>query len=170
MFLHLRVILFTGGGGSGQPPLDTDPPGLGKPPLDADPPLDLGRNPWMQNPMALGRPPWVGQTPLGWADPPMQTTWVWQTPLDADPPSIGQTPSGCRLPPGLGRPPSPDTVNKRVYASYWNAYLFIGKPTCIGWSRRMTSGIHAHSRTIFAHFHAGFREKVGQIIRWYPYL
>ena len=67
MFLHLCVILFTGGACRHTWVGWADPPGC-RPHLD--------RPPWMQPP--LGIPPWM-QTP------PMQTPPM-QTPLDADPP------------------------------------------------------------------------------------
>ena len=82
MFLHLCVILFTGGRGSAQPPCRQTP----------------------------CRQTWGG----GWADP-----------LDADHPR--QT-------------PPPRYVNKRGYASYWNAYLLIFLPvsTVISTVRQVT--------------------------------
>ena len=61
MFLHLSIILFTGGRGSAQPPdaghpnADPPPQGWAGPP-DADPP-PLGRPSQMQTPLGLGRSP-----------------------------------------------------------------------------------------------------------------
>ena len=63
----------------------------------------LGRHPSGQTPLS------PGQTPPSWADTPRgRPPWT-------DTPSSGQTPpcSACW-----------DTVNKRRYASYWNAFLF----------------------------------------------
>ena len=92
MFLHLCVILFTGGGGSAQLPPDADPYGVGQTPPRCRPP-GVGQTPRCR-PLGLGRPPKM-QTPWGWADPPpMQTPLGW-----ADPP--------------IQTPPS-DTVNKRA--------------------------------------------------------
>ena len=98
MFLHLCVILFTGGGSLPNPP--------------------RCRPPWMQTPPRLGRPPRVGQTPLD-ADSPrlgrpprMQTPQCW-----ADPPQVWVDPlPGCR--------PSLIQSTSGRYASYWKAYLF----------------------------------------------
>ena len=61
MFLHLGVIVLTGGRGSAQPPcrqtwgIWADLPGCRPPPLDAEP-LDadpLGRTCWMQTPPSI---------------------------------------------------------------------------------------------------------------------
>ena len=89
MFLHLCVILFTGG--SAQHPPDADPPGW------ADPP-GVRQTPWMQ-------------TPWGWADPPgCIHPGVGMIPLDAYPPGLGRPLSrGCRPPPQVEQiPPDAD--------------------------------------------------------------
>ena len=67
MFLHLAVILFTGGGGGLPNPPDADSLGLGRPPPGC-------------------RPPGVGQTPPGCRPPRVGQTPPMQIPLDADPP------------------------------------------------------------------------------------
>ena len=101
MFLHLCVILFTGGGGL-PTPLDAEPPGLDRPPACRSPGCRPSRmhTPWMQTLRGQAghpgcRPPFpgVGQSPPN-ADP-----------SDAHPYRVGQTPPGCR-------PPLLDTVNK----------------------------------------------------------
>ena len=99
MFLHLCVILFTGG--SAQPPRCL-PPAVGQTPRDADPTPRMqtpkvGQTPWMHTPSRM-------QIPCGWADP------------------RGGRPPRCR-PPGLGRPPPIQSTSGR-YAFYSNAYLF----------------------------------------------
>ena len=93
------------------------PPGVGETPQMQTPwgwtdPPGLAIPPWMQTPPGFGQTPQVRQTPLdadprGWADPQArQTPWMQTSRGWADPP-------GCR-PPGLGRPPPPNTVNKRA--------------------------------------------------------
>ena len=105
VFLHPRVILYTGGLGSG---LDADSPRVGQTPLG------LGRPPPMQTPLGLGRPPQVGQTSRGCRPPRVgQTPWGW-----AGLPWM-QTPRGWADP-----PPPPIRSTSGRYASYWNAHLF----------------------------------------------
>ena len=88
MFLHLCVILFTGGKGV-CPPHPTPPRrptwGGGQTPLG-----------WSYPPSGC-RPPPLDEEPVGWANPLDEDRLGWADPLDADP-----------LPPGLGRLPSPD--------------------------------------------------------------
>ena len=102
MFLHLCVILFTGG--SAQPPWMQTPsqskyfPWLDRPPPDAD-------------------PPGVGQTPPLDADP---APGLGRPPSMQPRPRVGKTPP----PRGLGRPPQPIRSTSGRYASYWNAYYF----------------------------------------------
>ena len=93
MFLHVSVILFTGGV-SGEPPRDqADTPRAGRPPRTRETPL------------GPGRPPQAGRTPPDQADPP----GTRQTPQDqADtplgpgrhPPRTRQTPPDQADPPG----------------------------------------------------------------------
>ena len=106
IFLHLSVILFTGGGMS-----ETEPPRSRHPPR-AD-------TPWVRHPTRADTPP--EQTP------PEQTT------PGADTPPC-QTPPKSRHPPGadtpLGQTPLPaaDSSIRSTsgrYASYWNAFLFV---------------------------------------------
>ena len=95
IFLHLCVILFTGGRVWGRPPGST-PPGqtyaLGQthPPGQTPPRSDT---PWVRHPPGLSTPPGTKYTPLG----------LKYTPQEAD--------SGMRSTSGR-------------YVSYWNAFLF----------------------------------------------
>ena len=102
IFLHLSVILFTGGVCQGEPPLPgKTPPCQGEPPRQGEPPTCQGEPPWDQTP-----PPW-DQTPPG-PDPPQD-----QSPPGPDPP-----------PP----PPEEDCSIRSTsgqYASYWNAFVFL---------------------------------------------
>ena len=68
MFLHVSVILYTGGV-SGEPPRDqgdTTPPDQGEPPQQGEPPLDQGELPLDQ----ADPPPGTRQTPPWQGDPP----------------------------------------------------------------------------------------------------
>ena len=84
MFLHLSVILFTGGEGClsrGDPPLDRDTPWT-KIPLDRDPPdRDLPG----QRPPSGQRPPWR-ENPLWTETPSGQRPSLDKDHLDRDPP------------------------------------------------------------------------------------
>ena len=88
MFLHVCVILFTGGG------------------------LRAGRTPPGQE-----EPPWAGRTPPGPGRPPSREN----PPDQADPP-----------PDQADTTPPPHEADSRIqstsgrYASYWNAFLFLG--------------------------------------------
>ena len=95
IFLHLSVILFTGGSASvhaGIPP----PPGTRQtPPGPGRPPPGPGRPPWDQaDTPGPGRPPQTRQTPPRPGRPP---------PDQADPPGTRQT------------PPGPDRLQHTVY-------------------------------------------------------
>ena len=105
IFLHLSVILFTGGVWQGDLPPQLDgepsPPQLEEPPRLEGEPLQLDGEPtppqlegeppgWMENPLRLDGEP----TPPGWKENP---------PREADP--------GIR-----------STIGR--YASYWNAFLY----------------------------------------------
>ena len=130
MFLHVSVILFTGGVGvSGQTPWtrQTPPPGQGRenPPLAGRPPWDHadpprpGRHPINQ----AGTPPGPGRHPPQQGEHP--PTRQAPTP---PPPGPG------RPPPRPARPPLPPAWEEDCsirsmsgrYASYWNAFLFHG--------------------------------------------
>ena len=85
MFLHVSVILSTGGGSpAGRTPLAGRPPWAGRPPSPAgrtppqqrDPP---GRDPPRQGDPPAGRPPWQGDPPCQ-GEPPGRET----------PPAYGQ--------------------------------------------------------------------------------
>ena len=101
MFLHVSVILFTGGGLRRTPRDQADPPWQGDP-------LGPGRPPQQ------GEPPWQGEPPRTKENPP----GTRQTPPrdQADTPPAGRTPphreEDCSLRSMSGR-----------YASYWNAFL-----------------------------------------------
>ena len=125
IFLHLFVILFTGGGGvclsarwDTLPPRTRQTPPPPTPRDQADTPPGPGRHP----PGPGRHPPRTRQTP----PPP--------TPRDqADtPPGPGRHPPGPgRHPPGPGRHPPPREADSSIrstssrYASYWNAFLFV---------------------------------------------
>ena len=114
MFLHVCVILFTGGG-----PGRENPPGQGETPRAGRPPSGQGDPPGRDNPPRQGDPPRQGH-------PPRQ----------GDPPGRENPPPGQGDPPGQGEPlPGIRSMSGR-YASYWNAFLFvlflkpvIGNPT-----------------------------------------
>ena len=123
MFLHVCVILFTGGS-PGRPPWD-----------QADTPLDQADTPRPSRPPRTRQ----GEPPPDQADTP--------PPDQADPPGPGRPPRTRQtpLPPGPGRHPSPldqadppdqadspppwkeDCSIRSMsgrYASYWNAFFF----------------------------------------------
>ena len=118
------------------PWMQTPPPGC-RPPSDADPPgrhlLDADPLPLDADPLDAdlpGRHPPLDADPLD-ADPQSDTPWM-QTP---SPPGCRPPPPGCR-PPGCRtlrcRPPRcrpPVTSTSGRYASYWNAFLLLIKPT-----------------------------------------
>ena len=107
IFLHLSVILFTGGGSGKETP---PPAGWRNPPS------------WMEDPPSAG---W--RNPPGWRTPPAG----WRTPrMEKPPPDRGTPPSaGWRNPPGMENPPREADSGIRStigrYASYWNAFLFL---------------------------------------------
>ena len=104
MFLHVSVILFTGGVS-----WQGDPPGQGEPPPGQGEPPQTGRNP----------SPQTRQTPPNQADPPQtrETPQIWQT-----------SPTRQTCPPRTRQTP-PRDADSRIrstsgrYASYWNAFL-----------------------------------------------
>ena len=106
MFLHVSVILFTGGLRRTPPPAPgRHPPRPGRPPLQGDPPA--------------GRTPQPGRPPTRQGEPP------WQ----GEPPRNRQTPPAGRTPTRQGEPtPREEDCSIRSmsgrYASYWNAFLF----------------------------------------------
>ena len=123
MFLHVCVILFTGGGGSlGRPPRTWQ----GEPPPPDQPPGTWqGESPPRPTPLGPGRenpPPRTRQTPsrdLAGRNPPRpgrHPPGTWQ----------GEHPP----PPRPGRPPPRREEDCSIrsmsgrYASYWNAFLY----------------------------------------------
>ena len=75
MFLHVSVILFTGGSPENPPPGQADtPPSQGEPPRDQADPPGPGRTPpdWGEPPQARENPPLPdqGEPPLGQGEPP----------------------------------------------------------------------------------------------------
>ena len=148
MFLHVCVILFTGGGYLTRQP----PPGPGRNPPRPDPPGTRplprpGRNlPWTRGPdLPPGtRPPQTRE------EPPSQTR--------QDPPGPGKNPPS----PGPETPPNPRTRQEPLpprtadsgirstfgrYASYWNAFL-----SSIGWQRKIqTQALHVNGPSLFFH-------------------
>ena len=111
MFLHVCVILFTGGGG-----LRADPPWTRQTPLPPGP----GRPP---------HPPRTRQTPLpsppkDQAEPPPPPQPGRHPPDQADPPQTRQTPpdQADTPPPRREEDCSIRSMSGR-YASYWNAFL-----------------------------------------------
>ena len=122
MFLHVCVILFTGGGLSGQPPRD----------LAGRTPLGSSRE---NNP-----PPrtWQGETPQDLAGRTPPRDLAGRTPpgpgMERTPPRdlAGRTPPPTRQTPPrdlAGRPPREEDCSIQSmsgrYASYWNAFLFL---------------------------------------------
>ena len=99
MFLHVSVILFTGGESPGR----ENPP----PPDRENPPPRPGRPP------GPGRPPPAGRTPRTRQTPPNQ----------ADPPGPGRPPQDQA--PSPGKPDFRIRSTSGRYASYWNAFLFL---------------------------------------------
>ena len=115
MFLHVSVILFTGGVSGEPPPKDqADTPPRENPP-------DQGRTPQTrQTPPRPGRPPRQGDTPPGPGEPP--------GPGRHSPPDQADPPRTKENPPRPGRPPWEEDCSiwsmSGQYASYWNAFLF----------------------------------------------
>ena len=108
MFLHVSVILFTGGV-SGEPPRDqADTPLAGRTPRTSQTPPGRENPPWDQ-----GEPPGTRQIPPHRENPPRD---------QADTPPAGRTP-----PPDQGDLPREEDCSIRSmsgrYASYWNAFL-----------------------------------------------
>ena len=65
MFLHVSVILSTGGvSGQAPPPRTRQTPRRTRPPPQGEPPRDQADPPGMENPPGAGRPPQTRQTPL----------------------------------------------------------------------------------------------------------
>ena len=132
IFLHLSVILFTGGRGVGfcfNACWDTNPP----PPTRQPPPRTRQTRPGTRPPPGPGRPPLTRQTPPG-----------------PDPPGSGRPPPGTR-PPRTGRsprdqtPPPPRETDSSIrstsgrYASYWNAFLFMKLVSRLGYQEFSSS-------------------------------
>ena len=136
IFLHLSVILFTGGVSAsvhaGIPPLEQTPNREQTPPQSRHPPITRSRPPRANTlpppeqttpPGSRHTPPGSRQPPLGADNPPWEQT---HTPLEADTPPE-------QIPP-WSRPPGADTPPRKAdssiwstsgrYASYWNAFLF----------------------------------------------
>ena len=120
MFLHVSVILLTGGV-SGEPPWTKEnPPGTRQPPQTRQPPPDQATTPprTKENPPGPGNPPGTRQP-----HPPAPR----RTPPDqGEPPGTRQP----HPPQDQGEPPphweehcSIRSMSGR-YASYWNAFLF----------------------------------------------
>ena len=115
MFLHVSVILSTGGTPPGQTPQQ-------KPPADTP----LGKHPQTDN--CLGRHP-PGHPP-GQIFPKVDTplgrhTLLGRHPLlDRHPPLGIHFPLWAHRPSGQTPPPPSDGYCSRRYASYWNAFLF----------------------------------------------
>ena len=114
MFLHVCVILFTGGV-SGQ-----TSPEPGRPPQQGEPPRP-GRPPWDQadTPPDQADPPGLGRPPPGPGKPPPPPTRQTPPRDQADPLQTRQTPP----PPRREEDCSIRSMSGR-YASYWNAFLF----------------------------------------------
>ena len=139
IFLHVCVILFTGGGSTwpGTPPGRYTPlagtPGRYTPLWQVHPPTGTPRQvhppgrytPWQVHPLA--------GTPPGRYTPPAGTPPGRYTPLAGTPPGrytpLAGTPPWQVHPPGRYTPP-PETADPGIrstigwYASYWNAFLF----------------------------------------------
>ena len=99
IFLHLSVILFTGGvSGKENPPGHGEPPRHGEPPWHGDPP-------GIENPPQHGEPPQHGDPP-GHGEPPGMETPLDQapSPQHGDPPD--QTPPSMENPPCMEIPPT----------------------------------------------------------------
>ena len=119
MFLHVSVILSTGGLRRTPPGPGRTPPGPGRtppPPKDqADTPPGTRENP----PRSRENPPGTRENPLG----------PGRTPPDqGEPPRPGRHPPGTREnPPSRETPPREEDCSIRSmsgrYASYWNAFL-----------------------------------------------
>ena len=106
IFLHLSVILFTGGGLARRPPgwMEEPPPaGWRNPPGWMEEPP-----PWMENPPQMENPPrWRTPPPPRMENPPR-----WRTP----PPPDGEPhPPGWRTPPPDGEPPPGSGLRHTVY-------------------------------------------------------
>ena len=99
IFLHLSVILFTGGVSASVHAGISHPPGSRHPqeqtPLGADTPRE-------QTPSRSRQPPWEQTPPRSRHAPPEQT-----------PPGADMTPPGSRQPPGADTPPRADTPGSR---------------------------------------------------------
>ena len=140
MFLHVSVILFTGGGSPENPPVtrQTPPPGPRRtPPGPRRTPPRTRQNP----PRTRQNPPWdQGEPPPDQGEPPPGPGRTPPGP-GRTPPDQGEPPPGPgRHPPwDQGEPPPPPrdqadppreedcsirSMSGR-YASYWNAFLFI---------------------------------------------
>ena len=137
MFLHVSVILFTGGV-SGEPPPPRDQADTPPPPGPRRTPPGPRRTPprTRQNPPEPGRtPPGTKENPPGTRQNPPGTRQNPPGPRrNPPPPGTRQTPPlGPRrtTPPGPGRPSPPREEDCSIrsmsgrYASYWNAFLFI---------------------------------------------
>ena len=131
MFLHLCVILFTGG-------LPTPPPRCRPPKMQT--PLDC-RLPHpgssgCRPPPRMGRPPppGIGQTPPWMQTPPkpgVGKTNLWmQIPPRCRPPGVGQTPRGLGRPPWMQTPPRYSQLAggkhpTGMYTCYWKFCVYV---------------------------------------------
>ena len=135
MFLHVSVILLTGGV-SGQPPHRENPPGPGRPPHRENPPgTRQTPPPGRESPLRTRQTPplQTRQTPPAGRTPPQNqadtSPWQGEPPLDQADPQQGEPPWQGKAPPGMENPPpreADDSIRSMSgrYASYWNAYLF----------------------------------------------
>ena len=111
-FLHVSVILSTGGSPAGRtPPGRENPPWQGEHLPGKEAPPWQGDPPGKETPLWQGRPPRQGEPPRQ-GDPPGR-----ETPPARRPPWQGG-------PPGRETPPGIRSMSGR-YASYWNAFLLI---------------------------------------------
>ena len=128
MFLHVSVILFTGGGlwAGRTPPWTGRTPRTGRTPTP--PPLGRENPPGRQEPPQAGRTPRQGRTPPGQGEPPPDQA-------DPPPPWTRQNPQIRHTHPGPGRPPREADSRIRStsgrYASYWNAFLLLFIVVCV---------------------------------------
>ena len=142
MFLHVCVILFTGGSlqaGRTPPPDQADhpppsrkenPPGPGRPPprQEGGTPPDQADHPPAGARTRQTTPPAGGRTPPDQADHPPGRR-------EEPPPGPADTPLDQADPPGRENP-SPREADSRIrstsgrYASYWNAFLLMVRSHC----------------------------------------
>ena len=123
MFLHVCVILFTGGS-PGRPPWQGEPPGTRQTPPGTrqTPPRTRQTPPGRENhPPRTRQPPWNQATPPGPGSP---SDLADHPPGRGNPPRTRQTPHSPRT---RQTPPQEADCSIRSmsgrYASYWNAFL-----------------------------------------------